>query len=173
MQNKGFRMLCERVVLKINFRICTLRTVVSQDIWQCPEKFLVTTEKRCYWYLVGESQRCCWTSCNTQGNPQNPQGTFHSPDVSSGETEKPKPQSCYFWRCSHVCVYLGIAETLLIETLRYLRCEHEQESVNEPLTDHSAHFLGWPTPSRVSKNLCWGWGGERSGRQEFAKMPDK
>ena len=41
-----------------------------------------------------------------------------------------------------VCVYLGIAETLLIETLRYLRCEHEQESVNEPLTDHSAHFLG-------------------------------
>ena len=65
-----------------------------------------------------------------------------------------------------VCVYLVIAETLLIETLRYLRCEHEQESVNEPLTDHSAHFLGWPTPSRVSKILCWiammmGGAGER------------
>ena len=38
-------MLCERVVLKINFRICTLGTVVSQDLAVSREIFGYNSEK--------------------------------------------------------------------------------------------------------------------------------
>lgn len=40
-----------------------------------------------------------------------------------------------------------------METMRCLSGEHEQESVNETLTNHHAHDLEWFTPSNVSKGL--------------------
>lgn len=109
-----------------------------------------------YGHLKSRGKWCCYTvhrdaPCNRE---------LSSQEVNNARTETLRIEKHHRWKCSPftlcVCVCVcGITVTQLIETLIFLRWEHEQETANETWTHLGAYALEWHISSRETKDLCW------------------